>query len=91
VLPNGGLGRGKRNISKFLVKELRCLEGKSLCISDSRLDRLLTVLFRFNVSGEPGFQYLCKGCDDIIVSEGLEAVIEYLMQYRAYRYLQYFH
>jgi hypothetical protein len=76
VLPNGGSRRGKRNVSKFLVNELRCLEGIPLCISDSRFDRLLTVLFCFKVSGEePGFQYLCKGCDNI-VSEGLEAVIE---------------
>jgi hypothetical protein len=64
VLPNGGLGRGKRNVSKFLVMELRCLEGIPLCISDSRFDRLLTVLFCFKVSGEPGFQYLCKGRDE---------------------------
>jgi hypothetical protein len=51
VLPNGGLGRGKRKVSKFLVKELRCLEGIPLCISDSRFDRLLTVLFCFRHPG----------------------------------------
>jgi hypothetical protein len=90
VLANGGLGRGKRNVSKFLVKELRCLEGIPLCITDSRFDRLLTVLICFKVSGGAWIPiYLCKGCDDI-VSEGLEVVIEYLMQYRAYRYLHIF-
>jgi hypothetical protein len=63
VLPNGGLGRGKRNVStvSFLAKELRSSGGILLCILDSRFDKLLTVLFCFKVSGEPGFQYFMQG------------------------------